>query len=444
MNQNQKKNKALKHQLKRARSEEKRKQKSEYSPILHKKQLLARKIDDRIIENHSFPLMTLLKKNHFFSNTQFNTEFKIPKEFSISKDFTANMRLISSIIYSVFTNSDISIKIKLNFYNCTYTDFPTLFFLKILLTELKNNLNSINKRLSILEYGINIEIIDSKSSGVNRKLFGLGLIKDLKMPKNELQPKSKFDFEVGHKQKKHYAENQKAKIATGIREYLNECLSNHGVVLNVRGNNRLDGIITEILNNAEDHSTTNKWYISANYYQDEEKEFTGEFNLCFMNLGDSIYEGFEKTKKLNSETYSKVNEFYEYMQKKTGKTFSRESLFTLYILQDNISRLIYERESGGTGTMKFINSFYELGNYVNQERGYHPVLSIHSGNTRILCDNTVKPIKDGNSYYIALNQESNMSNPPSQKNLFSLNTTFPGTLLFAKMFINRSFLIRSE
>lgn len=43
--------------------------------------------------------------------------------------------------------------------------------------------------------------------------------------------------------------------------------------------------------------------------------------------------------------------------------FTKDDLYTLYCLQEGISRLKYEDESRGRGTMNFIRAFITLGSF---------------------------------------------------------------------------------
>ena len=167
----------------------------------------------------------------------------------------------------------------------------------------------------------------------------------------------------------------------------------------------------------------------------------GEMNLTFMNFGYSFYEGFEETKSVNSDVYNQMELLYEQVNVSLfGAPFSKENLFTLYALQDGMSRLKFEEESRGTGTMKFINSFFAFGDYEDTKLGYLPNLTILSGSTMLVCDNRFKPfLKDG-VYFLSLNSENDLAKLPEKSNLKPLNQCFPGTLLTAKIYLNQDHL----
>lgn len=88
------------------------------------------------------------------------------------------------------------------------------------------------------------------------------------------------------------------------------------------------------MNNAEDHSLqNNEWYVDgiALHETIDEKEVV-ELNLVIFNLGDSMYDAFEKTKEDNGAIYNKLeNSYLQHKRQFTlFKRFEKESLL-LYI-----------------------------------------------------------------------------------------------------------------
>lgn len=155
-----------------------------------------------------------------------------------------------------------------------------------------------------------------------------------------------------------------------------------------------------------------------------------------MNFGFSIYKGLEETKEKNSEMYNALDQLYRSLG---VVSFSRENLFTLYALQDGISRLKFEDESRGTGTMTFINCFYAIGDYENTERELAPQLSILSGTTQLICNNKHRPQKtETGNFLFTLNRENSLQKPPDSENLLSLKHDFPGTILSVRFCLNSS------
>jgi hypothetical protein len=223
-------------------------------------------------------------------------------------------------------------------------------------------------------------------------------------------------------------------------------LSEHDYAFNAEGTNEFDGLISEILNNAEDHSPFNIYYASGNFLKEvksaENQPLVGEVNISIMNFGYSIFDGFEQTKQENKETYDIMNLLYEKVKSSIGFSFTKENMFTLYALQDGISRLKFADGSRGTGTMKFINSFFSFGDYQDEAKEYYPSLTIFSGKTELICDNTFKPTSRNGMFLLSLNSEDDLGKPPKKSHLRSTKFPFPGTLLSIKLYLNREHIAK--
>ena len=93
------------------------------------------------------------------------------------------------------------------------------------------------------------------------------------------------------------------------------------------------------------------------------------------------------------------------LKEKIGSKLNKDDLYTLYSLQDGVSRLKYEDESRGHGTMNFIRAFITLGSFGKENPDYKPHLNIISGKTCVHCDNDVEPYCENNNYLLSLNKE---------------------------------------
>ncbi len=281
---------------------------------------------------------------------------------------------------------------------------------------------------------------------MNLSLLANSLIVSLGSPTTDFIPISIHNLIIGRRQQKHYLENKKGLAVTSLREYINNGLKRYGFELNAQGRGYFDGLISEILNNAEDHSCFDKWYAFANLYETRTSlsdiNRVGEINFAFLNFGYSIFDGFENSKIDNSTIYNEMEELTNIIQsKKGGSRFTKENLFTLYALQDGNSRLKYIKESRGTGTMKFIKSFLSLGDYQDDSKGFRPRMLIFSGNTVLICDNMYQPFEIDGVNYLSLNRDNDMTLPPEESHLITLKSKFPGTLITGTIYLNNKNLI---
>ena len=133
-------------------------------------------------------------------------------------------------------------------------------------------------------------------------------------------------------------ENKKGAVCSAITKFVNESLLGVSYSLNPTGRFYLDSIIAEILGNAEDHSLINRWYVNGvSFRTSEDGMVIVELNLCIINFGYSIFEGFEENKDANSEIYQKLTEAYEKYRENNnrlgflGQALPKESMFTVLL-----------------------------------------------------------------------------------------------------------------
>ncbi|MCH6200408.1 hypothetical protein MMU07_12530 [Aquiflexum sp. LQ15W] len=404
-----------------------------------------RKYDLKILENSKSKLISFFESK-FKNKWDFNLHFKIPKIFSLKRNYKETLEIIISINYTIFESRGFDYKITVDFSNCIDVDLPSLFLLQICKIQLKEDLEKINKRLTVIKFIPKIEVSKSNHDEVNKQLLLNGFVKidELTLEKGDLVPIHSIGFLTGRKQQKSYAENKKGKLTTKTVLYINDCLNDVGFELSEEGRGFVEGIISEMLNNAEDHSPFENWYLTANYLknltEDLNEEKIGELNLAIFNFGFSIFEGLEQTKELNIENYNLIESLYNsYL----GRNYiSKDNYFTLLALQEGISRLKYEDSSRGTGTIKFIKSFLELGDFENEK--HKPRLHIFSGKTELICDNKYRPFEKDGVNLISLNSIKDLKEKQDRNNLKELDLEFPGTLLNAKIYLNQNYLERKQ
>lgn len=409
--------------------------------VFLKVQRFRKKVDRLIASNFKFPLYDYFIEKGFITGHELISEtIEIPVDFSFCKNYDNTIETLKNFTASIFKN--IGKDITLDFSNCAHVDYTALFVLQILRLEFLEELNKLDKRMTVLSGKGQFKVTNSPHQKVNKLLFMAGLIPQVDLKIEGLLPIDTIGYLKGSKSQKHYSENKKGIIATKIVHYINKCLGHHDYTLQVDGINDFGGLISEILNNAEDHSPFNTYYASANFLREpqnnREDNVVGEINLTFMNFGFSIFEGLEETKIENNVLYSSLELIYNTVKKsKHFLPFSKENFFTLYALQDGISRLKYNDESRGSGTVRFITSFFSFGDYEDVVKEYHPSLSIVSGSTQLICDNKYKPVMKEGVFVLSLNSENDLRKPPEQSNLTSLNHGFPGTIFTVKIYLNK-------
>lgn len=407
---------------------------------------------ENIIEGSKSTTYTHFFNNGFYNKKYFNDVVIVPKVFSFHTNYDKSLdcikRVFSSIYEFKFFQKDQ--QFILSFEKCEKVETSALLLLHTIVLDYFKYAKKISTKLGLNFNYKNIILKISNNDNVNNILQAVGFPGHGFVNTTASIPVYSLKVIIGNRKKKKHNEQSKLTISIKVRNFINTCLSRNGFSLSKQGINAFDNMIGEILNNAEDHSDIDDWFLTGNlfeYKNPSETEGTiGELNLVFLNLGHSIYEGFEESKKINEDNYSEMESLYNrFLEKnytfKSSAPFSKENLMSLYALQEGYSRLHYEDEGRGTGTMTFIRAFFEIGNYENQKLSIIPRLSIYSGYTNICITNKHPPFLRDNIYFLSLNKEENLIAPPSKDHLRELNNRFPGTMLSVKMYINKNHIL---
>lgn len=201
-------------------------------------------------------------------------------------------------------------------------------------------------------------------------------------------------------------------------------------------------VIGEVIQNADEHSNTNDRY-SIGYFERTQTTngHFGIFNLAILNFGNTIYETFTNPECQNEKV---VNQMKELSKKYTSRKlfrpsdFEEETLWTLYALQDGVTRMPdWER---GNGAIRFIESFFKLKG--NEEVDEISKMVITSGHTRVIFDgkyNIVSKQRGNNSSLykmMTFNQSGDIEDKPDSQYVKFEKNYFPGTMISVKIKID--------
>ena len=240
--------------------------------------------------------------------------------------------------------------------------------------------------------------------------------------------------------------------ATKLTEYIIDCMETQGYTLKSRGKSLLGNLFGEVLDNCEIHGGADTtWFALGHYQQYKSSEEYGEIQLVIFDFGDTIYEQL-----MASTTSEETKEKLSYLSKRHEKYFNekwtKEMLYTLFALQEGVSRLKNDFIEGnrrrGTGTIRLIQNFQQIGQTHDNKK---PLMTITSGSTHIKFDGTyilqeeklgVKEMGAGERRIIAFNKDNDIFQPPEPEFVQRLNTFFPGTIISMKFFFDREYLTR--
>lgn len=365
-----------------------------------------------------------------------------PRSFSFGSDFDKTITFFKNLNQALYKSNG---RIVIDFKNCKKIHIGAATFLQISLLEFLHFSDRLNKtQFAIINN--DIKILNSKVLRVNKMLFSLNLISGFEgIDETGNASYHQLSLITGSKKRSNYRENSKGKIGQKVIRFINETLRVFDLELDEEGANSMLNLMGEILGNAEDHSELNRYYVNGVSFLEFEDKPIVELNLAIINLGYSFYEGFEAVKHKNEIINDLMERLYNHHKSLKGynsQIYSKESLFTLYGLQEGISRLKFDDESRGNGTMKFIRAFMNLGQFGEENKKYQSKLNIISGHTVIECTNEFKPYQEGTFHRLSLNQEKDIKQLPSKKAIFTEKECFPGTILQVRIFLNKEYFMK--
>lgn len=370
----------------------------------------------------------------------------VPRLFSLKKNFDECLLFFKQLLSSFYyKNGDL----KIDFSNCCETSNACFVLFDLMIKEMMIVQERYNKNLFHKTFKQVIIIHPSNEDDKTNKYliaFGYITIKDVD---NVNKEESFLPLGLIRGKNKSYHESLKGLVSKRVVQFVDKTLDRVDFKDYTKDKNAIDGLITEILTNAEEHSISNsEWYVNGiSFHEDQHDVNIVELNLSIMNFGKSMYESFEETKILNKDNYALVDSMYQTHKSlfTPWKKFERESLFILYMLNDGISRLKYEGDGRGNGTMHFISSFLYLGRYGEENIEFNPLMNVISGHTVLTCDGRYKPSDENAKISIlSLNKEKTLSCLPDSDYLCAHNEFFPGTILECKIYLNKDYFKKTK
>jgi hypothetical protein len=232
--------------------------------------------------------------------------------------------------------------------------------------------------------------------------------------------------------------------ATELTRFFDTCLSTERYVLRDEWKSKLISLITEVLDNCEQHANRDKYWYTIGHFNQLEGEAGGECHIVVFNLGDSIYESL-KREDTPMALRRRISDLASLHRKRGFLGMGRphweeDALWTLYALQEGVSRFTDGPggEDRGNGTVRMIKFFTDLA-------GDHPKMALISGKTYILFDgkyNLEDKLLDRNEKrkVIAFNPENDLETPPDENYVKSLPFKFPGTLVSLRFILSKEIL----
>ncbi len=382
------------------------------------------------------------EKRGFLSKYESSHEIKVPQRFTFKGGYDESLCFIRKLISSyVFLKEG---HIKIDFSDCEEMSIACFTMFHVVNDELKSLRERYNQRLGRYRNTsreVRISHPSKKDDKTNKFLIANDYI-DLKDTANVNGEEMFLPLPIIRGKHRAYYENMKSKAARTIVRFLNTALERANNEMGDDGK-ALETFTTEILTNAEEHSLfKSEWFVSGiSFAEEQHNKDIVEVNLSIINIGQTMFEGFEETKELNKDNYNKVDAMYRVVHKKmtSSHNYSREALFMLYMLNPKVSRLRYEDTARGNGTMTFIEKFLLLGRYGEKDLAFNPQMNIISGKSILTCDGIMKPYISPYTglKVMSLNRCQSPAELPDPGYVDSYSEFFPGTILECKIYLSK-------
>lgn len=361
-----------------------------------------------------------------------SNNFLIPEVFSLIENYEKTTFFLKKLFNSLHNQTFENIYI--DYSRCKHIDVGASMCMDIILGEFISYYNKSTKgrhRINVNKIlPINFDRYDIK-----KILFSIGAYRNIKGFKIRNDNIVEFPIRIGSKNNKNLPSQREVDITLTV-DYIINCLKLMNKTLTGPAETNLYKVIGEVIQNADEHSdTTNRYSIGYFENAQSENEKFGIFNLAILNFGNTIYETFKNDTCENIGVKNQMKELSKKFTKRNlflSREFEEETLWTLYSLQDGVTRISdWDR---GNGTIRFIESFYELKG--NDECDSISKMVITSGHTRIIFDGTYKPIEkirgsEGNKYkMMTFNSSGELEDKPDskfvkfEKKLFSRDFNF--------------------
>lgn len=380
-----------------------------------------------------------LKRNCFkFEDSQ---KIEIPEVFSISEDVESAIRLLKKT-YTLCMNSEVK-KVFFDHSKCVNLGLSASTIMDIIVLAVEKYRE---KSGNSLELSGNLPH-DRKARDI---LLASGLPYHLKADSYESFDEARVERFETIKGNHSLSVNKADEIATKLTLYFNKCLRTQSMELNDEGKRVLSRILGEVISNCEIHGGDSATWYTQGHYQMKEDNSYGEMQLLFLNLGETIYEGL-KSQTTSTETKQRLEHIMKKQKEYMNSYWDEEMIYTVFALQEGISRLrdknIEGYEGRGSGTVSMIEMFNDIG---ESQNGLKPQMTIVSGNTQIRFtdDYKMQPVKfkedkvfeTGEKQIIAFNDENNIYAPANPKNVSKINQFFPGTVISLKFYLDSRYI----
>lgn len=273
----------------------------------------------------------------------------------------------------------------------------------------------------------------SISAAVRRVLEATEISKQLKMKPSNLVQDDVWPIKIRSCRQstlpgRQVLTSSHGQAASDFAKHVQEWLAQLGYGLAPRSEEHLIRLICEVLENGIIHSVDGSdgeaWLAGCMSKNDDGQSYT--CLLAVISHGKSIYESMQSCSQVIRDQIDDLVRAHRGFFSSLSR-WTPEGLWTLYALQDGVTRLSGGSDPrGGKGLMDLIDFFLKLGGGYDDES---TAMAIVSGQTSIHISGSQTLTQTHGFRRLALNVENDLHKPPKAEYIKSLKCHFPGTIV---------------
>ena len=407
----------------------KKKNKKETFNTIYRKSKLSKKPEySEGIEYFKTKKYSFSNKKQIFKNGVIN----IPETFSLIDNYSETTNFLNKLFNTLDQQSYGSIIIDYQY--CKQIDVGASVCMDIMLSEFINYFNKCERGRHKVRIN-RIKPINYESYNIKKILFSIGAFRNIRGFVVNFENILAFPIIIGNNKDPQNPSKREIDITKTV-DYVIESLGKLNKTLTATAETNFYKVIGEVLQNADEHSDLSRRY-SIGYFENSKQGDYGVFNLAILNFGNTIYETFKNPSCENKYVLNQMKDLSSKFTKKgffKSAEFEEETLWTLYSLQDGVTRI--EDWDRGNGSIRFIENFFKLKGETSDTISK---MVISSGHTRVIFNgeyDTVEKIRGSNNKkykMMTFNKTGDIEDKPDPKYVTFEKNYFPGTLISARI-----------
>ncbi len=360
----------------------------------------------------------------------------LPDPFSLTDNFSQTFNFIKALFNNLYWEVN---KIWLDYSNVKQLDVDASACMDVILSSYNSYFQECRRKLYPTTFQEVTPLNFPNDPEILKLLFSVGAYNNLRgyrlKGEHGIIP---FTLRIGDSKN-----DRRGKVKevheTEIVDYVITCLEHCGQQITADAESHLSKVVGEVMANAEEHSDFRFRYAIGYFYKPSPlNNFVADFRLVIFNFGQTIYQSFKRHENDNREVIQRMKQLSSAYTKSglfRPAIFEEESLWTLYSLQEGVTSVKDWRR--GKGTIRFIDRFFKLRD--NSTNANATRMHLISGHTHIIFDGAyplievTRGVVNRKYQMMTFNTTGNIEELPDDKYVKFVSTSFPGTIIAAKI-----------